>query len=67
LVACQNGDEVAEYMTKSGAAAGFIDALDKKLLPEVMRTFVSYADRRFAMGKAVPVRHEFCAIVGIKA
>ncbi|WP_017721458.1 class I SAM-dependent methyltransferase [Kamptonema formosum] len=67
LVPCQNGDEVAEYMTKSGAAAGFIDALDKKLLPEVMRTFVSYADRRLAMGKPVPVRHEFCALVGIKA
>jgi ubiquinone/menaquinone biosynthesis C-methylase UbiE len=65
-VPCKDGSEVAEYMVKSGASAGFLDALDKKLLPQVMQAFVSYADESFAKGRDVQVLHEFCALVATK-
>jgi ubiquinone/menaquinone biosynthesis C-methylase UbiE len=65
-VPCKDGNEVAEYMVKSGASAGFLNALDKQLLPQVMRNFVSYADESFTKGREVPVIHEFCALVAIK-
>lgn len=66
IVPCNNGNEVLEYMVKSGASAGFLDALDKNLKPQVLQTFVHYADESFAKGQAVPVIHEFCAIVAQK-
>ena len=65
-VPCKDGNEVAEYMIRSGASAGFLDALDKNLLPQIMQNFVHYADESFAKGKEVPVIHEFSALVATK-
>jgi ubiquinone/menaquinone biosynthesis C-methylase UbiE len=65
-VPCRNGNEVADYMVSSGAASGFLDALDKELMPQVMQHFVKYADDTFVKGRSVRVTHEFCAIVATK-
>ncbi|MEH1924655.1 class I SAM-dependent methyltransferase [Nostoc sp.] len=65
-VPCKDGNAVAEYMIKSGASAGFLDALDKNLLPQVMQNFVRYADESFAKGQEVPVIHEFSALVATR-
>jgi ubiquinone/menaquinone biosynthesis C-methylase UbiE len=66
-IPCKSGDEVAEYMLKSGASAGFLDALDKNLLPEVMKSFVIHIDKSMANGQSVPVNHEYCALVATKS
>ncbi len=63
---CQNGQQIADYITKSGASAGFLDALDKELRPQVMQSFVKYADDSFAKGRAVPVVHEYCVLIATK-
>lgn len=65
-IPCKNGNEVVEYMVKSGASAGFLDALDKNLLPQLLQALANYADEIFAKGRSVPVLHEFCAIVATK-
>ena len=65
-VPCHDGNAVAEYMIKSGASAGFLDALDRNLLPQFMQSFVRYADESFAKGQEVPVIHEFSALVATK-
>lgn len=65
VIPCHNGQEVAEYMLKS-TDVGFVDALDEKLFPQVLQTFISDADERFAKGWEHPLLHKFCAIVGTK-
>ena len=65
VIPCHNGQEVAEYMLKS-ANVGFVDALDEKFFPQVLQTFISDADERFAKGWEHPLLHKFCAIVGTK-
>jgi ubiquinone/menaquinone biosynthesis C-methylase UbiE len=66
-VPCQNGDEIAEYMLKSGASAGFLNALEKNTLPQIMKSFVRYADENFAKGLLVPVTHEFCVLIATRS
>jgi ubiquinone/menaquinone biosynthesis C-methylase UbiE len=65
-VPCSSGDEVADYMVKSGASAGFLDALDKKLLPEVMKSFIKHIDEGFKRGQNTPVTHEYCVLIATK-
>lgn len=62
-VPCRNGREVVDYMLKSGAAAGFLDSLDKDSVDAVLKTFVQRADQSFAANEGVEVRHEFCALL----
>lgn len=66
IIPCNSGTEIADYILQS-ADIGFLEALDKKLFPQFLQTFISYADQRFARGWERPVLHKFCAIVGIKA
>ena len=66
-IPCASGKEVVEYMTRSGAAAGFLDALDKPRMDDVMNTLAGMADRLFEHGDGLPVRHEYCALVATKA
>ncbi len=56
-----------EYIVKSGASAGFLDALDSNLRPQVMQTFIKYTDESFAKGKGVSVVHEYCALIATQA
>lgn len=65
VIPCHNGQEVAEYMLKS-VNVGLVDALDEKFFPQVLQTFISHADERFAKGWEHPLLHKFCAIVGTK-
>jgi ubiquinone/menaquinone biosynthesis C-methylase UbiE len=65
-VPCSNGAQIAEYMVKSGASAGFLDALKKELIPQVMQAFISYADESFAKGQVVAVTHDFCVLIATK-
>lgn len=65
-VPCENGQEIAEYMLKSGASAGFLDALDRTRVEQVMSTFIQAADRCFGKGRRVPVKHEYCALLATK-
>jgi ubiquinone/menaquinone biosynthesis C-methylase UbiE len=66
IIPCVNGEQIADYMLKSVASAGFIDALDPALIPQIFETFVSYANQRFYSQNPVVVRHKFCALVAIK-
>ncbi|MEM6399563.1 MAG: class I SAM-dependent methyltransferase [Cyanobacteria bacterium P01_D01_bin.116] len=66
IVPCQNGHEIAEYMLKSGASAGFLSALDNSLRSQVIEAFIDYADDSFASGQEVPVVHEFCCLIATK-
>ena len=63
VIPCANGQEIADYILKSGGAAGFIDALDKKKIDMVMEAFVREADRRLAAGKPISVRYEWSMLV----
>lgn len=67
IVPCKTGEDVAEYMLKSGASAGFLNALEKTKVTQVFETFITYVDQRLAAGKKVEVKHEFCAVIGVKA
>ncbi|WP_375772735.1 class I SAM-dependent methyltransferase [Archangium gephyra] len=62
-VPCRNGREIVDYMVKSGASSGFLDSLDKAQVDQVLETFVQLADRSFATGGGVEVRHDFCALI----
>jgi ubiquinone/menaquinone biosynthesis C-methylase UbiE len=62
-VPCQNGAEIAEYMVKSGASAGFLDALDKDLRPQVLQSLVNYADANFTNGKDIKVIHNYSVLI----
>jgi ubiquinone/menaquinone biosynthesis C-methylase UbiE len=66
-VPCKDGHEVVEYIVKSEASAGFLDALDSNLRPQVMQTLVKYIDESFAKGKGVSVLHEYCALIASKS
>lgn len=66
IIPCKDGKDVAEYMLKSGASAGFLDSLNKKMTAQVFQTFIRYADERFGSGIGVLVKHEYCAVVSIK-
>lgn len=66
IVPCNNGDEIVDYMLKSGASAGFIDALDKSMISKVFQRFVEYANQRFAKGNEVLVKHDFSVLIGEK-
>lgn len=66
IVPCDNGDEIVDYMLKSGASAGFIDALDKSMISKVFQRFVEYANQRFAKGNEVLVKHDFSVLIGEK-
>lgn len=67
VVPCSNGKDIAEYMIKSGASAGFLDALDKKKITSVMTEFIKAADKKFQKGQNVLVRHECCMLIATKA
>lgn len=62
----KDGNEIAEYIIKSGVSAGVIDALDKKLLPQFSQTFIAYADEKYAQKQEFTVTHDFCALVATK-
>lgn len=64
-IPCKSGADVAEYML-SLADIGFLEVLNKKLFPQFIQTFISYADARFARGWKSPIVHRLCAIVGKK-
>lgn len=64
-VPCRNGSDIVEYMLKSGASAGFINAIDKKMVDEVMQRLVKAADKCFQKQGNVPVVHEYCALLAI--
>jgi ubiquinone/menaquinone biosynthesis C-methylase UbiE len=66
-VPCKNGSEVADYMLKSGASAGFLNALDSDQVEPVFKSFIRFADERFQKGNGVLVKHDFCALIGIKS
>ena len=63
-VPCATGLEVAEYMLRSGASAGFIDALDPTMTDTVMTEFVNRVDLEFREKGGFPVKHEYCALLG---
>jgi len=65
-IPCRNGNEIVDYMLKSGASAGFLDALDSDKIDEVMGEFARAADERFRRGKLVPVVHEYCALIATR-
>lgn len=65
-VPCRNGSDIADYMMKSGASAGFLNALDEKKVDQVMQQFIQAADKRFQIEGNVPVKHEYCALLAIK-
>lgn len=66
VVPCANGYEIADYMVKSGAASGFLDALDKDFFSQIIQSFINYADECFKTKRKISVKHEFCAIIGTK-
>ncbi|PWB83412.1 MAG: methyltransferase type 11 [Methylocystaceae bacterium] len=66
VVPCKTGEEVAEYMLRSGASAGFIDALDQTHFETMWSEFVKKADQRIARRGEVPVKHEYCVLIGRK-
>lgn len=66
VVPCKSGEEVAEYMLRSGASAGFIDALDQSHFDTMWAEFVKKADQRIAKNGEVPVKHEYCVLIGAK-
>lgn len=65
-VPCTSGTDVAEYMVKSGASAGFLNALDNEVFDKVVSDFISIADARYQKGQ-VPVTHEYCALLATRA
>jgi ubiquinone/menaquinone biosynthesis C-methylase UbiE len=65
-VPCGKGREVAEYMVRSGASAGFLDALDKSRIDTVFGEFVTLADQMFQSGKGLQVKHEYCTLIAVK-
>jgi ubiquinone/menaquinone biosynthesis C-methylase UbiE len=66
-VPCVTGSEVAEYMVRSGASAGFLDAIDKSKIDTVFGEFVKLADQMFQSGQALQVKHEYCTLIATKA
>ena len=67
VVPCSNGNDILDYMIKSGASAGFIDSLDKELSDKVMSKFIFYADEKIKNGVGVVVSHDFSVLVAEKA
>ncbi len=66
-VSCSNGTEIAEYMVRSGASSGFLDALEPCQVDAVMETFIRDADKRAGQGKCLPkVVHEFSVLIAKK-
>jgi SAM-dependent methyltransferase len=65
-VPCSNGQAIAEYMLRSGASAGFLDALDPAKMESVMAAFRHEADRRLQRGRLVPVVHEYCGLLAVR-
>jgi ubiquinone/menaquinone biosynthesis C-methylase UbiE len=66
IVPCASGEGAADYMLKSGASAGFIDALDKEHFDTMWAEFVKKADAKIARDGEIPVKHEYCGLVGKK-
>lgn len=66
IIPCINGEQVADYMLKSGASAGFINALNPDLVAEVFDNFIQYANQRFDAQDPVLVKHDFCALLSLK-
>ncbi|WP_394828625.1 class I SAM-dependent methyltransferase [Pendulispora albinea] len=66
-VPCMRGVDVAEYVVKSGAAAGFIDALDPAMADRIIRELAIAVDDERRRGGEVPVTHEYCALVAKRA
>jgi hypothetical protein len=66
IIPCNKGEQVADYMIKSGASAGFINALNPDLVPHVFQSFIQYCDQRFESQNPVLVKHDFCALLAIK-
>jgi ubiquinone/menaquinone biosynthesis C-methylase UbiE len=65
-VPCGNGQAIAEYMVRSGASAGFLDALDPAKIENVMSAFKQEIDRRLQRGSQVPVIHEYCGLLAVR-
>ena len=65
-IPCTSGEQIADYMLKSGASAGFINALNPDLVPHVFQAFTQYADQQFESKNPVLVKHDFCALLAIK-
>jgi hypothetical protein len=53
-------------MLRSGASAGFIDALDQSHFDTMWAEFVKKADQRIAKNGEVPVKHEYCVLISAK-
>ena len=65
-VPCRDGQAISDYMLRSGASAGFLDALDPACLDEFLAAFREEADQRFERGQRVPVTHEYCGLLALR-
>lgn len=63
IVPCDNGNEIVDYMLKSGASAGFVDALEKTMVSTVFQKLIEYANEQIARGKKILVKHEFSVLI----
>jgi len=59
---CCDGNALMEYLTKAGVAAGYLDALAPAYRDQFLSRFVAKWDAV----EARPVRHKYCAAIGIK-
>ena len=66
IVPCKNGNEIVDYMVKSGASAGFINALEKSMVNTVFQRLIEYANEGMSGGKKILVKHEFSVLIGEK-
>jgi ubiquinone/menaquinone biosynthesis C-methylase UbiE len=62
-IPCEGGQAIVDYMVKSGASAGFLDAIDPPQRAPLLATLRDEADRLAEKGRPVPVLHEFCALL----
>ena len=63
VIQCKQGQDIADYMLRSGASAGFVDALDSRMMDSVMHDFAQLADSDAQHGKPVEVIHEYCVLI----
>lgn len=66
-VPCSDGQAVTDYMVKSGASAGFLDALAPARREQVLDCFTREADCLFAQGRPALVIHRYCALLARRA
>lgn len=65
-IPCDRGQEILDYVVKSGAASGFLDSIDRPFYSRLTDAFIRYADMEFMKGHGIEVVHEYCALLGMK-